>query len=110
MNKNKINVVLQTQPLLLTSSVVSPPTINKSQCIMAKGDSAASSHYWRDQDKAVLDNVKNCMGPSVLLPNNERISSTSRGQLPLSSDLSNEAKTAMILPKLTSSSLISLGQ
>ena len=77
---------------------------------MAKGDSAASSHYWRDQDKTVLNNIKNCIGPSVLLPNNELISSTSRGQLPLSSDLSNAAKTAMILPKLTSSSLISLGQ
>ena len=77
---------------------------------MAKGDSAASSHYWRDQDKTVLNNIKNCIGPSVLLPNNELISSTSRGQLPLSSELSNAAKTAMILPKLTSSSFISLGQ
>ena len=77
---------------------------------MAKGDSAASSHYYRDQDKAVLHDIQNCIEPSVLLPNNEFITSMSQGQLPLSSELTNKAKTAMILPKLASSSLILLGQ
>ena len=77
---------------------------------MAKGDSAASSHYWRPQDKIVLDKIENCLGPSVLLPNNDMISSTEKGQIPLSNVLSKSAKTAMILPQLASSSLISLGQ
>ena len=77
---------------------------------MAKVDSPTSSHYWRDQDKTILRNIKNCIRPSVLLPNNDLISSTSWGQLPLSSELSTAAKTAMILPKLTSSSVISMGQ
>ena len=69
--KNKLNVTLQNiQCLPLTSSVVSPPTNNKSPIIIAKGDSTASSHYWRVQDKEVLENIKNCLGLSVLLPNN----------------------------------------
>ena len=50
------------------------------------------------------------MGPSVVLPNNEVISSTQKGQIPLTSLLSKQARTASILPKLESSSLISLGQ
>ena len=55
---------------------------------MAKGDNAASSHYWRPEDKIVLDNIENCLGPSVLLPNNEKIALTEKGQLPLSDILS----------------------
>ena len=55
----KINVVLRnTQRFLLTSSEVSLSTNNQYPCILAKEDSAASSHYWRDQDKEVLDNIK----------------------------------------------------
>ena len=77
---------------------------------MAKGDSAASSHYWRPEDTIILDNIKKCKGPSVLLPNNELISSTKKGQLPLSNALSHNAQTAMILLKLASFLLISLGQ
>ena len=108
--KSKINVVLQQQQqLAVTSSVVLPLKTKHLPIIIAKVDSAARSHYWQDQDKTVLDNIKNCIGPSVLLPNNDLMSSMSRGQLPISSELSTVAKTAMILSKLTSSSLISLG-
>ena len=45
-----------------------------------------------------------------MLPNNESIASTKKGQLPLSPNLTKAAKTAQILPQLASSSLISLGQ
>ena len=80
------------------------------QCVMAKGDSAASHHYWREEDKKVLDNIESYSGPSVLLPNNSTIAVTSKGQLALSSTLSSRAKNAMILPGLKSASLISIGQ
>ena len=80
------------------------------QCVMAKGDSAASHHYWREEDKKVLDNIESYSGPSVLLPNNSTIAVTSKGQLALSSNLSARAKNAMILPGLKSASLISIGQ
>ena len=80
------------------------------EIVIAKGDSAASSHYWRPRDKRALNDIEIYLGPSVLLPNNELISSTEKGQIPLSALLSKAAKTASILPKLESSSLISLGQ
>ena len=93
------------------SSIVSP-TINdeENEIIQAKGDSAASHHYWRVKDARCLSNITQCNGPSVRLPNNEFISSTQQGLLPLSSKLSHRAKTAKILPKLNSASLISMGQ
>ena len=94
----------------LTSAVVSHKSELSSPVVWAKGDSAASKNYWRQQDKEVLNKIEKYQGPSVLLPNNATIASTERGQLPLSSLLSKEAKTAQILPQLASSSLISLGQ
>jgi hypothetical protein len=85
------------------------PDKTKRILVMAKGDSAASHHYWREQDDHVLQDIKNCKGPAVLLPNGETIASTKKGRLPLSDNLSNEATTAMILPGLESASLISIG-
>ena len=76
----------------------------------AKGDSAASSHYWREEDKHVLSQVEDILGPAVLLPNKQTINVTSQGMLPFSDDLTNNAKNAMILPQLKSASLISIGQ
>ena len=48
--------------------------------------------------------------PSVQLPNGEIIHSTANAQLPLSPELSKCAKQALILPKLSSSNLVSVGQ
>jgi hypothetical protein len=101
--KSKINVAFKENTCFHTSSVVSP-------CIIAKGDSAASSHYWRKQDAQCLEGVQNFEGPSVLLPNRKTIQATQKGQLPLSTKLSPQAQTAMILPQLKSASLISIGQ
>ena len=47
---------------------------------------------------------------AVTLPNSNSIFSETKGQLPLSAKLSPKAKEAIVLPKLQSSSLISLGQ
>ena len=82
---------------------------NDDICI-AKGNSGATSHYWRDIDRKYLTDVNISPGPTVTLPNNEKISSTEQGRLPLHSNLSSTAITAAILPGLQSSSLISLGQ
>ena len=94
----------------VANAVVSQKNEYASPIVWAKGDSAASSNYWRPQDKIVLNNLEKCQGPSVQLPNNTMISSNERGQIPLSNMLSKQAKTAQILPKLASASLISLGQ
>ena len=78
-------------------------------CI-AKADTGASNHYWMKKNGNVLKNVTLAPGPSVQLPNSELIHSTARGEIPLPKELSQDAKETMILPKLTSSNLISLGQ
>ena len=77
---------------------------------MAKGDSAASDHYWREQDAHVLSGIEDSLGPSVLIPNGETIASTKKGIVPLSQHLSTEASTAKILPGLSSASLVSIGK
>ena len=78
--------------------------------VIAKGDSGASAHYWREQDKAILQNIHPDTTVKVTLPNAEPISSTLKGTIPLSSKLTSKAKQATVLPNLHSSSLISLGQ
>ena len=96
----------------LSTSVISPNQKNNIHLgtIIAKGDRAASNRYWRHQDKEVLSNIKHISGPSVLLLNGDKISSTKEGLIPLSNKLSTIAFTAMILPGLKNASLISISQ
>ena len=81
-----------------------------SSTIIAKGDSGATNHYWKQVDCQVLINIQHIPGPSVHQPNNTALASTGTGQLPLSTSLSPTGKQAMIIPALKSASLISLGQ
>ena len=77
--------------------------------IIAKADSGASNHYCMLKDSSILQNVIKKLGPTVFLPNNATITSTASGHLPLPS-LSNSSKVAHVLPELSNSSLLSLGQ
>ena len=77
---------------------------------MVKGDSAASSHYWREKDKQILKNIKKSTDLQSYLPNNSSIKADRKGQLSLSEELSPQAKMAMVLPYLKSATLISIGQ
>ena len=77
---------------------------------MAKGATGATNHYWMQKDKWILKHTTKIDGPSVQLPDGQVISTSHKGELPLPSCLSSKAKTTMILPKLKSSNLISLGQ
>ena len=72
---------------------------NHENIVYAKGDSAASSHYWREEDKHVLSAVETIQGPAVMLPNKQKINVTSQGMLPFSDNLTEKAKNAMILPQ-----------
>ena len=78
--------------------------------VIAKGDSAASHHYWRPEDQHYLTEPSPNTAIQVQLPNASKIGSTVQGQLPLHRKLSTTAKNAIVLPALKSSSLISLGQ
>ena len=79
-------------------------------CILMKGDSAATNHYIRPQDQACLTDIKNYTGPSVLLPDADAIPPSHQGSLNLHKNLSLEASIGTVLPKLKSSSLLSMGQ
>ena len=92
----------------ISNNTCSSPNIKKT--IIAKGDSAATAHYFRLQDADVLENKTNITGPTIKQPDNTDLTSEGTGTIPLSKHLSEEAQTAMIIPNLKSASLISIGQ
>ena len=57
-----------------------------------------------------LDRYKSIHGPEVIIPIGDSIRATEQGKIPLSPLISTNVKEATILPRLKSSSLISLGQ
>ena len=74
-----------------------------------KVDSAANRLYWRQQDQSCLGDMQQKTVIKVSLPNASCMTSTSQVQLHISNELSHAVKKAIILPKLQSSSLVSLG-
>ena len=115
-DKSKLNVtsnffIEQLIDKYTTSSIIPPNNVNIILPIcIAKGDSGATVHYWREADEECLKDIETCIGPAVILPNKQTILATKSGTLPLHHNLSNRAKKATILPGLKSTSLISLGQ
>ena len=107
MGKGSVNVIKIGPSFLTTPPAISP---TMSPTVIAKGDSAASHHYWKQDDCHVLQDVTNLPGPSVHQPDSTALPSVGTGQLPLSSKISPAGKHALILPALKSASLISLGQ
>ena len=93
-----------------STPVVPPSPSSIHPIVIAKADSGASRHYIRDDDKSILNFRKKDLGPTVLLPNNDSMTSTESGILPLSGHLNAAAKKAHIFSDLHSASLISLGQ
>ena len=86
-------------------SIIPPAT-----SIIAKGDSAASNHYFALRDAAVLDEVRqDQVGTSVMLPDASSLTSVASAHLPLSKDLTPKATKTALFDNLQSS-LISLGQ
>ena len=83
--------------------------LNMFTTIIAKADSGASKHFFRYQDRHVLQNITPCLGPPVGLPDGTVIRASHSGTLPLR-HLSAPAKTVQIFKGLKSASLISVGQ
>ena len=50
--------------------------------VVAKGDCAATGHYFCPRNEEVLNKVRQERGPSVALPNNDVIKATHTAQLP----------------------------
>ena len=95
---------------LLPSSSEMPSSTSPNPCIIAKGDSGATSNFICQEDQKCLQNVRPHQGPSVILPDQDTITPTHTGTLALSNQLSSAAKMATVLPGLKTSSLISMGQ
>ena len=94
-------------------SSVNPPHHNKSSVqhsIWATFDSGASSNYLRPKDIKVVKESTKAIGPTVTMPDSSTSTSTEYVHLPLSAQLSKTAQKAYVIPKLESSTLISVGQ
>ena len=83
---------------------------NPNKIVFAKGDSAATGHFFKLSDADVLRNLKEDRGITVILPDDDVIESSHSAQLPTKFSLDQSATQTAILPKLSSSSLISLPQ
>ena len=91
---NKINITFTTEmpinianPIVLQSNKTKkehPPPLQSNNYVITKGDSAASHHYWREQYTNILTDIIEDSGTSVLLPNRDTISASSKGILPIS--------------------------
>ena len=79
-------------------------------CIIAKGDSGAISYYFRMKDMTCLANVRANTTLKVHQPDGTTLKQVAAGHLPLSDQLSCNAKEAAVLPQLHTSLLISLGK
>ena len=93
----------------MISKIVSRTRIPPSKIVVAKADSGATNHYIRDCDAAILKNIRIFKGPTVQLPNDETLQSKAQGELSIPT-ISQVGRNSHILPGLTSSSLLSMGQ
>ena len=101
---NKITTCLS---LLYISSPDSPS--EQHNTVIAKVDSAATSHYWRKDGLHCLSEIQDYSGPSVALPDNTQITPAKQGLLPLPKELSRNTRTVTYLPNLKSASLLTTG-
>ena len=79
--------------------------------VILKADSGATNHYFKVSDMKILQQIQKLKHKKfVELPDSTNINVTHQGLLPLPNILSDAAKTAQILPNLSNSSLLSIGQ
>ena len=94
-----------------TCSYVAPQLSSPHSPVTIKADTGATHHYFRTADKHLLQNISPTVSSkSVRLPNNTIIRATEQGRLPIHSSLNLNTETVQILPKLTNTSLLSIGQ
>ena len=84
--------------------------ISKLTTATLKADSGASKHFVTSRDKPILSHVSKSTSTAVVLPNRTALASNTVGTLNLHPNISAKASQAHILPGLTNSSLLSIGQ
>ena len=85
------------------------PNKRKPACI-AKADSGASNHCWREEDKNILTNLHKEDDHPVKYPDFTTINDNQIGYIPISQYLLTSAQKARVLKDLKSASLILLEQ
>jgi len=89
------------------ASLIRPLHLNH----IAKLDSGASRHYLKPTHAKYLTNITTSRtNSSIILPNNETVQANIQGNLKIHPKLSAHASRALIVPKLTNESLLSVGQ
>lgn len=108
-DKIKQQLIISRKALSLhRSTLPSLPSVPTTP-IVAKADSGASQHYIPLSYKNALLNTKNTAGPTVHLADDSTMQATATGILPLTTELTTNAKSAHIFKELKSP-LLSLGQ
>ena len=94
----------------VNSNKLTSSSVAQHNSVVLKANTGASRHYFRKQDTSILKNVTKIKnGAKVHLPNNAVLESMMKGTLPFPG-LSNKATEVQILPTLTNTSLLSVGQ
>ena len=82
---------------------------NKS--VIIKAGTGASRHYFKVEDKHISRNIKKTDNPPEMqLPDNTTVTAVEQGALFLHKKLTPQAQSTQIIPAITNSSLLSIGQ
>ena len=101
---------IKLNKLFNTSNRFTNISVAHNNSIVLKADTGASKHYLRKKDATILTNVgRTDSSINVHLPNNAVLKSNISGYIPIR-QLSASAKQAYVLPTLTNTSLLSIGQ
>ena len=115
MVERKANSIVQNKlksfNFISNTTSIKPYVAHSTKNVIAKADTGASKHYFKPTDATVITNVTpTTTSPEIQLPNNTTISATHIGTLPLSTKLTKQAQQVQILPQLSHTSLLSIGQ
>ena len=77
--------------------------------VTAVCDSAASNHYFRQQDAWILKDLQKVPPSAITIPDGNDIHSDEKLTLPLDSALSLNSRQASVVPKLKNKSTLSMG-
>ena len=92
------------------NSVAPNNAFSTSNSVVLKADSGASGNFLKSKDKHILRHrQKITNGPIATLPDQSTISPEEHGHLPID-HVSDKATSSLVYPKLSNSSLLSIGQ
>ena len=72
-------------------------------------DSGASNHFLKPTDTDCLTDIKPAPSIAIKMPDSTLVEANKKGLLPLSRKFSEKTRTARIVPKLSSESVLSVG-